>query len=108
MFSIKIKIKLIKTMLYLELHFPPFPSPPSLAVMGQEAGKPTWPKPAGGYQTITGRRYGRRHAYVSFRPSLMNQERYSNQHTEECEGLELDSVLKENLLCVCHIITNYY
>ncbi|KAM3846593.1 E3 ubiquitin-protein ligase Praja-2 isoform 3-T3 [Vipera latastei] len=67
--------------------------------MGQEAGKPTWPKPAGGYQTITGRRYGRRHAYVSFRPSLMNQERYSNQHTEECEGLELDSVLKENLLC---------
>ncbi|XP_058023450.1 E3 ubiquitin-protein ligase Praja-2 isoform X3 [Ahaetulla prasina] len=68
-------------------------------LMGQEAGKPTWPKPAGGYQTITGRRYGRRHAYVSFRPSLMNQERYSNQHTEECEGLELDSVLKENLLC---------
>ncbi|XP_070599048.1 E3 ubiquitin-protein ligase Praja-2 isoform X2 [Erythrolamprus reginae] len=67
--------------------------------MGQEAGKPTWPKPAGGYQTITGRRYGRRHAYVSFRPSLMNQERYSNQHTEECEGLELDNVLKENLLC---------
>ncbi|XP_026575530.1 E3 ubiquitin-protein ligase Praja-2 isoform X1 [Pseudonaja textilis] len=70
-----------------------------LNLMGQEAGKPTWPKPAGGYQTITGRRYGRRHAYVSFRPSLMNQERYSNQHTEECEGLELDSVLKENLLC---------
>ncbi|KAM6475412.1 E3 ubiquitin-protein ligase Praja-2 isoform 2-T2 [Liasis olivaceus] len=67
--------------------------------MGQEAGKPTWPKPAGGYQTITGRRYGRRHAYVSFRPSLMNQERYSNQHSEECEGLELDSVPKENLLC---------
>ncbi|XP_063151423.1 E3 ubiquitin-protein ligase Praja-2 isoform X3 [Candoia aspera] len=67
--------------------------------MGQEAGKPTWPKPAGGYQTITGRRYGRRHAYVSFRPSLMNQERYSNQHSEECEGLELDNVPKENLLC---------
>ncbi|XP_032069562.1 E3 ubiquitin-protein ligase Praja-2 isoform X3 [Thamnophis elegans] len=70
-----------------------------LNLMGQEAGKPTWPKPTGGYQTITGRRYGRRHAYVSFRPSLMNQERYSNQQTEECEGLELDSVLKENLLC---------
>ncbi|KAM6475414.1 E3 ubiquitin-protein ligase Praja-2 isoform 4-T7 [Liasis olivaceus] len=70
-----------------------------LNLMGQEAGKPTWPKPAGGYQTITGRRYGRRHAYVSFRPSLMNQERYSNQHSEECEGLELDSVPKENLLC---------
>ncbi|XP_053148892.1 E3 ubiquitin-protein ligase Praja-2 isoform X4 [Hemicordylus capensis] len=67
--------------------------------MGQEAGKPTWPKPAGGYQTITGRRYGRRHAYVSFRPSLTNQERNSNQHGEECEGLELDDVQKENSLC---------
>ncbi|XP_060617864.2 E3 ubiquitin-protein ligase Praja-2 isoform X1 [Anolis sagrei] len=67
--------------------------------MGQEAGKPTWPKPAGGYQTITGRRYGRRHAYVSFRPSLANQERNSNQHSSECEGLELDDVQKENSLC---------
>ncbi|XP_061479733.1 E3 ubiquitin-protein ligase Praja-2 isoform X2 [Rhineura floridana] len=67
--------------------------------MGQEAGKPAWPKPAGGYQTITGRRYGRRHAYISFRPSLMNQERNLNQHDRECEGLELDSVQKENSLC---------
>ncbi|XP_042306016.1 E3 ubiquitin-protein ligase Praja-2 isoform X2 [Sceloporus undulatus] len=67
--------------------------------MGQEAGKPTWPKPAGGYQTITGRRYGRRHAYVSFRPSLVNQERNANQHNSECEGLELDDVQTENSLC---------
>ncbi|XP_053263601.1 E3 ubiquitin-protein ligase Praja-2 isoform X1 [Podarcis raffonei] len=67
--------------------------------MGQEAGKPTWPKPAGGYQTITGRRYGRRHAYVNFRPSLTNQERNSSQHDGECEGLELDDVQKENYLC---------
>ncbi|KAL8203553.1 UNVERIFIED_CONTAM: hypothetical protein K2H54_056545 [Gekko kuhli] len=67
--------------------------------MGQEAGKPTWPKPAGGYQTITGRRYGRRHAYVSFRPSLTNLERNSSQHDGECEGLELDDVQKENSLC---------
>ncbi|KAH0628121.1 hypothetical protein JD844_008884 [Phrynosoma platyrhinos] len=67
--------------------------------MGQEAGKPTWPKPAGGYQTITGRRYGRRHAYVSFRPSLVNQERNANQLNSECEGLELDDVQKENSLC---------
>ncbi|XP_073716915.1 E3 ubiquitin-protein ligase Praja-2 isoform X2 [Misgurnus anguillicaudatus] len=36
--------------------------------MGQEAGKSAWPKTTGGYQTISGRRYGRRHAYVSFRP----------------------------------------
>uniref|UniRef100_A0A670J151 RING-type E3 ubiquitin transferase n=1 Tax=Podarcis muralis TaxID=64176 RepID=A0A670J151_PODMU len=74
-------------------------SPLSLAEMGQEAGKPTWPKPAGGYQTITGRRYGRRHAYVNFRPSLTNQERNSSQHDGECEGLELDDVQKENYLC---------
>ncbi|XP_060091602.1 E3 ubiquitin-protein ligase Praja-2 isoform X2 [Heteronotia binoei] len=70
----------------------------SFAAMGQEAGKPTWPKPAGGYQTITGRRYGRRHAYVSFRPSLTNLERNSSQHGE-CEGLELDDVQQENSLC---------
>ncbi|KAM7166803.1 E3 ubiquitin-protein ligase Praja-2 isoform 4-T9 [Macrochelys suwanniensis] len=71
----------------------------SLAAMGQEAGKPAWPKPAGGYQTITGRRYGRRHAYVSFRPSLMNQDRNSSQQNGECEGLELDDVQKEKSLC---------
>uniref|UniRef100_A0A8C8S9K7 RING-type E3 ubiquitin transferase n=1 Tax=Pelusios castaneus TaxID=367368 RepID=A0A8C8S9K7_9SAUR len=67
--------------------------------MGQETGKPAWPKPAGGYQTITGRRYGRRHAYVSFRPSLMNQDRNSSQQNGECEGLELDDVQKEKSLC---------
>ncbi|XP_069481584.1 E3 ubiquitin-protein ligase Praja-2 [Ambystoma mexicanum] len=66
--------------------------------MGQEAGKPAWPKPAGGYQTITGRRYGRRHAYVSFRPSLANPERTPSQHSRECEGLELDDVQKEKPL----------
>lgn len=66
--------------------------------MGQEAGKPAWPKPAGGYQTITGRRYGRRHAYVSFRPSLANPERTSSPQSRECEGLELDDVRKETPL----------
>ncbi|XP_068781006.1 E3 ubiquitin-protein ligase Praja-2 isoform X3 [Struthio camelus] len=65
--------------------------------MGQEAGKPAWPKPAGGYQTITGRRYGRRHAYVSFRPSLTSQDR-NDLHSGECEGLELDDVQKEKSL----------
>uniref|UniRef100_A0A8D0E2G2 RING-type E3 ubiquitin transferase n=1 Tax=Salvator merianae TaxID=96440 RepID=A0A8D0E2G2_SALMN len=67
--------------------------------MGQEAGKPSWPKPAGGYQTITGRRYGRRHAYVSFRPSMAIQERNLNQRSRECEGLELDDVQKESPFC---------
>ena len=47
--------------------------------MGQESSKPIWPKPAGGYQSNTGRRYGRRHAYVSFRPSTSLQERISRQ-----------------------------
>ncbi|XP_074138042.1 E3 ubiquitin-protein ligase Praja-2 isoform X4 [Sminthopsis crassicaudata] len=67
--------------------------------MGQESGKPTWPKPAGGYQTITGKRYGRRHAYVSFKPSLTNQERSSSQQSSECEGLELDDVQKKKASC---------
>ncbi|XP_009646970.1 E3 ubiquitin-protein ligase Praja-2 [Egretta garzetta] len=67
--------------------------------MGQEAGKPAWPKPAGGYQTITGRRYGRRHAYVGFRPSLNSQERDEHQHNEDCERLELENIQKENSLC---------
>ncbi|KAL2768609.1 E3 ubiquitin-protein ligase Praja-1 isoform c [Daubentonia madagascariensis] len=47
--------------------------------MGQESSKPVWPKPAGGYQSNTGRRYGRRHAYVSFRPSMSQQERIASQ-----------------------------
>ncbi|XP_074057343.1 E3 ubiquitin-protein ligase Praja-2 isoform X2 [Macrotis lagotis] len=68
--------------------------------MGQESGKPTWPKPAGGYQTITGRRYGRRHAYVNFKPSLTNQERTSSQQSDECEGLELDDVQKKEASCI--------
>ncbi|NWS59563.1 PJA2 ligase, partial [Chunga burmeisteri] len=67
--------------------------------MGQEAGKPAWPKPAGGYQTITGRRYGRRHAYVSFRPSLNSQDRDEHQHNEDCKRLELEDVQKENCSC---------
>nr|XP_009683800.1 PREDICTED: E3 ubiquitin-protein ligase Praja-2 isoform X3 [Struthio camelus australis] len=76
-----------------------FKNEPKLSrAMGQEAGKPAWPKPAGGYQTITGRRYGRRHAYVSFRPSLTSQDR-NDLHSGECEGLELDDVQKEKSLC---------
>ncbi|NWX19668.1 PJA2 ligase, partial [Aegotheles bennettii] len=67
--------------------------------MGQEAGKPAWPKPAGGYQTITGRRYGRRHAYVGFRPSLDSQDRDEHQHNEECKQFKFKDVQKENCLC---------
>ncbi|XP_034780476.2 E3 ubiquitin-protein ligase Praja-2-like isoform X2 [Acipenser ruthenus] len=66
--------------------------------MGQEAGKPAWPKPAGGYQTITGRRYGRRHAYISFRPTLAKQENSSKENSGECGGMEMNSVHKENAL----------
>ncbi|KFZ67381.1 E3 ubiquitin-protein ligase Praja-2, partial [Podiceps cristatus] len=71
----------------------------SYVAMGQEAGKPVWPKPAGGYQTTTGRRYGRRHAYVGFRPSLSSQDRDELQHNEDSERLELEDVQKENSLC---------
>ncbi|XP_040277544.1 E3 ubiquitin-protein ligase Praja-2 isoform X2 [Bufo bufo] len=64
--------------------------------MGQESCKSTWPKPSGGYQTITGRRYGRRHAYISFRPALESPHRTSASQGIESEGLELDSVQMEN------------
>ncbi|KAM5193528.1 E3 ubiquitin-protein ligase Praja-2 isoform 1-T3 [Mantella aurantiaca] len=64
--------------------------------MGQEAGKAAWPKPSGGYQTVTGRRYGRRHAYISFRPSMESPNRTSSRQKRESEGLELGSVQKEN------------
>ncbi|XP_046948550.1 E3 ubiquitin-protein ligase Praja-1 isoform X1 [Lynx rufus] len=53
--------------------------------MGQESSKPVWPKPSGGYQSNTGRRYGRRHAYVSFRPSMSHQERISSQRKTTSE-----------------------
>ncbi|XP_009326985.1 PREDICTED: E3 ubiquitin-protein ligase Praja-2 isoform X2 [Pygoscelis adeliae] len=67
--------------------------------MGQEAGKLEWPEPAGGYQTIIGRRYGRRHAYVGFRPSLNSQDRDEHQYNEDCERLQLEDGQKENSLC---------
>ncbi|XP_056393463.1 E3 ubiquitin-protein ligase Praja-2 isoform X2 [Hyla sarda] len=60
--------------------------------MGQESCRPAWPKPSGGYQTVTGRRYGRRHAYISFRPALESPLRTSAHQEKESEGLELDSV----------------
>ncbi|NXT05642.1 PJA2 ligase, partial [Prunella fulvescens] len=63
--------------------------------MGQGLGKTAWPKPAGGYQTITGRR---RHSYVGFRPFLSNQERDGHQQNDDCKQLELEDVQKENSL----------
>uniref|UniRef100_V9KCD3 RING-type E3 ubiquitin transferase n=1 Tax=Callorhinchus milii TaxID=7868 RepID=V9KCD3_CALMI len=74
--------------------------------MGQESGKAAWPKPAGGYQTITGRRYGRRHAYVSFRPSTVKQWNESRENEHKWEGMELDSVSKDNGLCSNGIISD--
>ncbi|XP_045422348.1 E3 ubiquitin-protein ligase Praja-2 [Lemur catta] len=66
------------------------------AAMDQESSKAAWPKPAGGYQTITGRRYGRRHAYVSFKPCLTRHERSLGRAGDDYEVLELDDVPKEN------------
>uniref|UniRef100_W5KH98 RING-type E3 ubiquitin transferase n=1 Tax=Astyanax mexicanus TaxID=7994 RepID=W5KH98_ASTMX len=53
--------------------------------MGQEAGKPSWPRPSGGYQTTTGRRYGRRHAYVTFRPTPYKRRTLSSMDSQEVE-----------------------
>ncbi|XP_072528794.1 E3 ubiquitin-protein ligase Praja-2 [Salminus brasiliensis] len=61
--------------------------------MGQEAGKPSWPKPAGGYQSITGKRYGRRHAYVSFRPTPYKHRTLSSA---DCQEVEMSSVHGEH------------
>uniref|UniRef100_A0A4W5P7X2 RING-type E3 ubiquitin transferase n=1 Tax=Hucho hucho TaxID=62062 RepID=A0A4W5P7X2_9TELE len=63
---------------------------PLSLVMGQEAGKPAWPKPAGGYQTITGRRYGRRHAYVTFRPTSAKHRNPAS--VEDWPAPEMDGV----------------
>ncbi|XP_074876587.1 E3 ubiquitin-protein ligase Praja-2 [Buteo buteo] len=68
------------------------------SAMGQEAGKLAWPRPAGGYRTITRRRYRRRHAYVSFRPSLNSQDRDERQHYEDREGSNLENVQTESSL----------
>ncbi|XP_076995124.1 E3 ubiquitin-protein ligase Praja-2 [Tamandua tetradactyla] len=66
------------------------------AAMDQESSKAAWPKPAGGYQTITGRRYGRRHAYVSFKPCMTRHERSLGRAGDDYEVLELDDVPKES------------
>uniref|UniRef100_A0A8C6CLG3 RING-type E3 ubiquitin transferase n=1 Tax=Moschus moschiferus TaxID=68415 RepID=A0A8C6CLG3_MOSMO len=66
------------------------------AAMDQDSSKAAWPKPAGGYQTITGRRYGRRHAYVSFKPCMTRHERSLGRAGDDYEVLELDDVPKEN------------
>ncbi|KAL2294756.1 hypothetical protein Nmel_008501 [Mimus melanotis] len=67
-------------------------------MMGQGLGKTAWPKPAGGYQTITAGRCGRRHSYVGFRPFLKNQDRDGHQQNDDCKQLELEDVQKDNSL----------
>ncbi|NXS73282.1 PJA2 ligase, partial [Pandion haliaetus] len=67
--------------------------------MGQEAGRVAWRRVRGRYQSVTGRRYGRRHAYVNFRPSLNSQDRDERQRNEDCERLVLENVQTENSLC---------
>lgn len=79
--------------------------------MGQEAGKLAWPRPTGGYRTIMRRRYRRRHAYASFRPSLNSQDRDERQ--QDCEGSNLENVQTGSSLCMCislcmcHLIVNW-
>lgn len=66
-----------------------------LTAMDPESIKVVWPKPAGGYQTITGRRYGRRHAYVSFKPCMTRHERSLGRAGDDYEVLEQDDIPKE-------------
>ncbi|XP_066105806.1 E3 ubiquitin-protein ligase Praja-1 isoform X1 [Saccopteryx bilineata] len=53
--------------------------------MAQESSKPLWLNSEGGYQSHTGRRYGRSHAYVSFRPSMSQRERISSHRKATSE-----------------------
>ncbi|XP_036788337.2 LOW QUALITY PROTEIN: E3 ubiquitin-protein ligase Praja-1 [Manis pentadactyla] len=53
--------------------------------MGRECSEPMYPKPAGAYGSNPGRRNGKRHAYVSFRPSTSQQERISSQRKTTSE-----------------------
>ncbi|KAM6151521.1 LOW QUALITY PROTEIN: E3 ubiquitin-protein ligase Praja-1 [Rhynchocyon petersi] len=59
--------------------------------MGKEYSKSIWLKPAGGYQSNTDRRYGRKHAYVSFRLSTSQLERISSQRKMPTEVLMHES-----------------
>ncbi|KFP96136.1 E3 ubiquitin-protein ligase Praja-2, partial [Leptosomus discolor] len=83
--------------------------PQSHVAKGSEAGKPAWPKPAGGYRTVTGRRYGRRYAYIHFRPSFNSQDRDKHQQHEQqmnnkgCERVDLD-VQEENFSCCSPLV----
>ncbi|NXX31831.1 PJA2 ligase, partial [Nicator chloris] len=72
--------------------------------MGQGLGKTAWPKPAGGYQTTTGGRCGRRHSYIWFRRFLNNQDRDVHQQNDNCKQLELEDVQKEDYLCSSPLI----
>ncbi|XP_057266445.1 LOW QUALITY PROTEIN: E3 ubiquitin-protein ligase Praja-2 [Pezoporus wallicus] len=66
--------------------------------MDKESGKPAWPKPSRRYRTITGRRYGRRYAYVGFTPSSDSQVGDEHQHNEDHKRLELEDIQKANSL----------
>ncbi|XP_065518787.1 E3 ubiquitin-protein ligase Praja-2 isoform X1 [Lathamus discolor] len=66
--------------------------------MGKEGGKPAWPRPSRRYRTITGRRYGRRYAYVGFTPASNSQVGDGHQLNEDCKQLELEDIQKANSL----------
>ncbi|NWS98439.1 PJA2 ligase, partial [Mionectes macconnelli] len=66
--------------------------------MGQAAAKPASPKPAGICQTILGRRHGRRHACVGFRPLSNSENGAAHQPNEDCKQLGSEDVQEENSL----------
>ncbi|NXC23768.1 PJA2 ligase, partial [Campylorhamphus procurvoides] len=68
--------------------------------MGQGGAKTIWPKPAGGYQTVMSRRYGRRHGYLGFRSLLGSQNKDTQQRNEDGKRLESKDVQKGNSKCI--------
>ncbi|NWR37137.1 PJA2 ligase, partial [Tachuris rubrigastra] len=68
--------------------------------MGQEAAKPASLKPSGIFQTIMGRRHGRRHACVGFKTLLNSEDGDAHQRNKDCKQLDLEHVQEENSLCI--------
>uniref|UniRef100_A0A8C4SNT8 RING-type E3 ubiquitin transferase n=1 Tax=Erpetoichthys calabaricus TaxID=27687 RepID=A0A8C4SNT8_ERPCA len=74
--------------------------------MGQECGKPAWPKPSAGYQTSTGCRYGRRHAYIGFRPTLEKPENPTMEKGCQWKEMEMDYIQEKNALSADGLVSS--
>ncbi|XP_050184356.1 E3 ubiquitin-protein ligase Praja-2 isoform X1 [Myiozetetes cayanensis] len=66
--------------------------------MGQAAAKPASPKSARTCQTVMGRRHGRRHTWVGFRPLWNSEDGDAHQPNKDFKQLDLEDVQEENSL----------